>query len=267
MKIDSFLQLLWQHYDQHSRTLPWRYPEKDGSFDGYKILVSEMMLQQTQVSRVTLKYQAWLQRFPDVDSLARAQWSEVLQMWVGLGYNRRAQYTQQAAQHLRSTPQPWTIDQLQACKGIGPNTAAAICVYAYNQPHVFIETNIRTVFIHHFFPREKNVSDAMIANVLMRMLAGQSPREFYWALMDYGSYLKRQGRVTAARQSQQYHKQSPFRGSKREIRGQILKQLAMRNQVELQVISELIKDERLEQVIDELVAEGLVQRSGKLLTL
>lgn len=265
MQNQEFSQQLWEYYQDHSRDLPWRDPEVDGSFDAYKILVSEIMLQQTQVNRVIPKYEAFITQFPTVHSLATATLSEVLKSWSGLGYNRRAKYLHEAAQQLISKPQPWNLQTLMTCKGIGLNTAAAVCVYAYNEPHVFIETNIRTVFIHHFFGDSDNVSDVEIIPLVQNMLDTRNPREFYWAIMDYGAHIKATlGNVSRA--SKHYTKQSKFAGSKRQLRGQVLKMLA-ENPIKASELISILNDTRVADVLADLEQEKLISRQGSHLRL
>jgi A/G-specific adenine glycosylase len=261
----DFRTIVWDYYHDHARDLPWRQPEADGSYDAYKILVSEMMLQQTQVARVIPKYEQFLDVFPSIQKLAAASLADVIIIWSGLGYNRRAKYLHDAAKHLALLPQPWHVEDLVARKGIGANTAAAVCAYAYNQPLVFIETNIRTVFIHHFFPKHSAVSDKDLLPVLKSVIDKEQPREFYWALMDYGTFLK-QSIGNVSRDSKHYTKQSAFKGSNRFIRGQVLKALAAapHNRREL---SRSINDERFPSVVDALVSEGLITEHDGLMRL
>jgi A/G-specific adenine glycosylase len=184
-KREVFLESLWSYYAASGRTmLPWRLPEADGSFEPYKIMVSELMLQQTQVPRVVPKYQAFLERFPSVDALAAAELGEVLRAWQGLGYNRRAKFLWQAAQVVRTQRSfPDTAEGLVKLPGIGRNTAGAILAYAYNQPVVFVETNVRTVYIHHFFADRTDIHDTEIAALVAQTLDREQPRDFFWALM------------------------------------------------------------------------------------
>ena len=242
--------------------MPWREPRPDGSFDAYRILVSELMLQQTQVPRVIPKFISFLNDFPSLQALAAAPLAEVLRAWSGLGYNRRAKYLHEAAKTLQDVPEPWTYEQLVACKGIGPNTAKAVLVYAYDQPEVFIETNIRTVFIHYFFQDKLTVSDAEITAVLERTLDRELPRACYWALMDIGAYIK-SAEGNASRKSTAYKKQSPFEGSMRQVRGRVLKLLADGIPKTMQQLS-MQDDERTKAVLASLQNEGLIhKKSGK----
>lgn len=255
---DAFNTEVLHYYRAFGRhDLPWRQPDTDG-FSPYKIMVSELMLQQTQVARVIDKYQQFLARFPTAEALAAAPLKDVLAIWVGLGYNRRAQYLQRAAQAvLTEFSGQFPADQTELTKlpGVGVNTAGAICAYAYNQPVIFVETNIRTVIIHHFFPGEQAVSDKAILKVVAATLT-DNPREWYWALMDYGTYLK-QSADNAARRSSTYARQSKFEGSRRQVRGRVIKILAAGPQ-NLDQLSAQIADERLESVLAALVNEQMV---------
>lgn len=259
-KFTAFQQVVLGYYRAHGRhDLPWRLPNTAGLFDPYAIMVSEIMLQQTQVGRVIPKFQQFLHTFPDVQTLSKAPLGEVLLCWSGLGYNRRAKFLWQASgalAHDFGGRVPRNQNQLVSLPGIGPNTAGAILVYAFNQPEVFIETNIRTVFIHHFFADEKNVPDSAIADLVRTTLPTQNAREWYWALMDYGTFLK-QVVGNVSRQSRSFIKQSPFEGSRRQIRGKVLKLLAESAWPASGLQAE-ITDERLPAVLDELAAEGLV---------
>ncbi len=254
----SFLEVLWDYYARSGRgALPWRQPGPDGGFDPYRILVSELMLQQTQVSRVVPKYEQFLQRFPTVHDLAVAGLGDVLRAWQGLGYNRRAKFLWQTAQIVDNLKYfPDTLDGLVKLPGIGKNTAGAVLAYAFNQPALFVETNVRTVYIHHFFADRSGVDDKEILVLLGETLDTEHPREFYWALMDYGTHLKATvGNLS--RSSRHFTKQSAFHGSRRQIRGQVLRLLG----TDPKTASELgasISDERLPEVLAELVAEQLV---------
>lgn len=259
-QINAFQAAVRQYYNEHGRhNLPWRVPEAGGGFDPYKILVSEMMLQQTQVPRVIPKFQDFVRCFPNVQSLASAPLSEVLKLWSGLGYNRRAKFLWQTAQKIVQDFNgifPHDIKALQSLPGIGSNTAGAVIVYAFNQPAVFIETNIRTVFTYHFLQDQPTVSDKSIAELLEQTLDRQDPRSFFWALMDYGSFLKKSvGNLNHA--SKSYAKQSPFQGSRRQIRGQVIRAL-LDHPLGYQQLTASIVDQRLLDVLGELQAEGFI---------
>lgn len=228
------------------------------------------MLQQTQVQRVIPKYIEFLDVFPNVQILAQASLGDVLRLWSGLGYNRRAKFLWQAAQIVVKEyggifPKDQT--ELTRLPGVGANTAGAICAYAYDQPVVFIETNIRTVFIHHFFNDRTDVHDSELRPLLEQVLKeaqaqGLSPREWYWALMDYGTQLKATV-GNASRASKHYAKQSAFAGSNRQVRGKVLRELADSAKTMKQLLED-IGDERLPLVLEDLLREGLiVQKKGR----
>jgi A/G-specific adenine glycosylase len=265
----AFQTTVREYYRVHGRhDLPWRLPEPGGRFDPYKVIVSELMLQQTQVSRVIPKYEAFLGRFPTVSSLAKAPLADVLRAWSGLGYNRRAKFLHQASQIITDDYNgefPQDPAALQTLPGIGPNTAGAILAYAFNEPVIFVETNVRTVFIHHFFHDQTGISDKTILELVSQTLDRRQPREWYWALMDYGSCLK-QTVGNPNRRSRQYTAQSKFEGSRRQIRGQIIKLLGS-NAYTKANLRQQIPDDRLESVIDELLQEGLITRANQQLTL
>jgi A/G-specific adenine glycosylase len=222
--IASVRRTVWKHYRHRGRhDLPWR-----GTTDPYAILVSEVMLQQTQVSRVVPKYKAFLTAFPTVTALAAAPLFTVLRMWQGLGYNRRAKLLQATAQVvvLKYAGQfPRDEATLRSLPGIGPYTASALLAFAYNVPVVLIETNVRAVFLHHCVPTAEKVPDSALLPLIAQALPRDRAREWYWALMDYGSYLKTQ-HGNASRRSRTYAKQSQFVGSNRQVRGAIVRALS-----------------------------------------
>jgi A/G-specific adenine glycosylase len=257
----QFLDVLWKNFRARGRhDLPWRLPEAGGSFDLYKILVSEIMLQQTQVKRVVAKYQEFLSLFPTVTILASADLGDVLRAWQGLGYNRRAKYLWLAARTLDAAKKfPQTLPELTKLPGVGENTAGAILAYAYNLPTVFIETNVRTVYLHHFVRDSEIVSDSFIRDLLEQTLDREAPREFYWALMDYGTELKALG--SGNLQSKQYKKQSTFHGSKRQVRGRVIDMLRQGDQT-LADLQKGLTDGRLTEVLEDLTAEGLIAKNG-----
>lgn len=236
--------------------MPWRNQPTP-----YYVLVSELMLQQTQVARVLPKFEQFIGRFPSISVLAQASLAELMAAWSGLGYNRRAKYLHQAAREISQMGTvPADFAGLTRLPGIGPNTAGAILAYAFDQPVVFVETNIRTVFIHHFFQNTAKVSDMLIKERVATTLPTDNIREWYWALMDYGAYLKR---TVGARleQANGYKKQGHFAGSLRQIRGQVIR-LLTQGQRTMTELHQAISDPRLPGVIKILQAEGLIRRRG-----
>jgi A/G-specific adenine glycosylase len=258
-QIAEFREAVWAHYAQHGRQMPWR---EDTS--PYKVLVSELMLQQTQVARVIPKFDAFIYTCPSFASLAEQPLSVVLGLWSGLGYNRRAKYLHQTACTVArdfNGQLPSIRAELESLPGIGKNTAGAILAYAFNEPAIFVETNIRTVLFHHLYPdAHDSVSDKELERLVELTLDAEDPRQWYWAMMDYGSYLKKSagGRL---RTSRHYVKQAPLKGSVREMRGRILKSL-LGGALQEQQLHELVYgDERFETALRALVAEGFIERT------
>lgn len=240
--------------------MPWRRDTRP-----YYILVSELMLQQTQVSRVVPKFEEFVRVFPSILDLASASLGDVLVLWSGLGYNRRAKFLWQSAQivqHEFGGVFPTTIEDLVRLPGVGQNTAGAIMVYAYNEPVVFVETNIRTVYLHHFFQDRDDVTDAEIREKLAETLDREHPREWYWALMDYGATLKSQRLGTITR-SKHYTKQPKLAGSLREMRGLILRALAVGPMTKNQLMQNVSADSRFVLALDSLKSEGLIEYSSR----
>lgn len=267
---DTFIQHLSAFFAAQRRDMPWRELAPSGTIDPYHILVSEIMLQQTQVPRVIPKYEQFLVRFPSPRDLAEAPLADVLTVWQGLGYNRRAKFLWQAAQMIVQDfagTVPTEIEELVKLPGVGRNTAGAVMAYAYDVPVVFVETNIRTVFIHHFFADTAEVHDKDILELVCTTLPQDESltRAWYWALMDYGSHLKQEiGNLNKL--SKHYVKQSTFHGSKRQIRGAIIRVLS-NAPAPLLYLQQTIPDERLEGVLLELEQEGLVHSRGGVFTL
>lgn len=263
-QITEFQEVVWRYYSDFGRSMPWREPEPDGTYSAYKILVSEVMLQQTQAARVVPKYNAFLERFPTLAELANASLSDVLLAWQGLGYNRRARYLREIAQQAKAQHKgqlPNMLPGLVALPGIGHNTAAAVLTYAFNQPHPFIETNIRSVYLHHFFKDESGITDKQILEVVEQTLDRENPREWCWALMDYGVFIKQTiGNPNVL--SKHYAKQTKFHGSARQIRGVVLRTLAAGPQ-DIQDLHKTVNDSRLDAILDQLIKEQLIEKSGK----
>lgn len=255
-----FQRTVYTYFEQHGRhQLPWRL-----THDPYAILASEIMLQQTQVPRVIPKYEQWLKELPTIQALATAPVSQVLKLWQGLGYNRRALNLKRCAEAVvreHHGALPTTEVALKALPGIGPYTAAAVAAFAFNQPTVMIETNIRAVYIHHFFPQQERVADEKLLPLITATLDHTQPRTWYSALMDYGTYLKSL-HGNPSRRSRHYSKQSPLKGSNREVRGAILKVLAEHTTLTATQLQKQLPftTERTKRALAELITEGFVSR-------
>ena len=253
--LGEFRETVWDYFRSHARNMPWRDDPSP-----YHVLVSELMLQQTQVSRVLPKYQEFMAKFPTIQDLAAAPLSEVLAAWSGLGYNRRAKFLHAAAQMVVRDfggELPDSQQELIKLPGVGVNTAGAILSYAFNRQVVFVETNVRTVFIHHFFADKDGVDDKELLPLVEQACDAEHPREWYWALMDYGTHLK-QTVGNKTKQSKHYARQSKFEGSRRQIRGHILKRLleGPHTPTELLVLE---PDERTAPVLQDLLREGFIE--------
>jgi A/G-specific adenine glycosylase len=278
--IDSaqFQDLILAFYAKEGRDLPWRHTR-----DPYAIMVSEFMLQQTQTERVLAYYGPWLERFPTLEALSRASLAEALALWSGLGYNRRARFLKQAAEIITGEGAgrfPQDAETLDALPGIGPYTARAITCFAFDRRELFVETNIRTVYLHFFHERLKislddaagtrtGVDDREFIPLINETLPQENPRDFYYALMDYGAMLKK-AQVRTNHLSRHYRPQSRFEGSLRQARGAILRCLSREGAgLSLEAIAgaEGIDLERLEGAAAALEKEGLIVWQGPLLRL
>jgi A/G-specific adenine glycosylase len=247
----------WRRNGRHD--LPWRHTRNP-----YHILVSEIMLQQTQVPRVIDKYRTFLRAFPSFRALARATPARVLKAWQGLGYNRRALMLLKCAVTVagRAGRFPDEYEALQTLPGVGPYTAGAVMAFAYDVPIPMIETNIRRVYIHHFFPRLTRVPDADILPLVARHAARvSSAREWYSALMDYGSWLTTQT-VNPNTRSKHYTRQPAFEGSRRQLRGAVVRYLVEHAKALASVIARTVAKptEDVTDILAGLEREGFVSR-------
>ncbi len=229
------------------------------------------MLQQTQVARVVQKYPQFIATFPDFKTLAAAPLRDILQVWQGMGYNRRALFLKKIAQAVEEKfmgKLPHTIEELMTLPGIGKNTAASISAFAFHKPVVFIETNIRSVFMHCFFPDQGEVTDREILPLVETTLDRNNPREWYNALMDYGVMLKKNHR-NLPRKSAHYQRQGKFEGSNRQARGKIIRILTETPLItEASLVGRLhIPVQQLKTTLQQLQREGFIRRSGKKLRL
>ncbi|MEZ4156581.1 MAG: A/G-specific adenine glycosylase [Candidatus Paceibacterota bacterium] len=257
----AFIRKIKNFYKENKREFAWR-----NTVDPYRILVSEVMLQQTQVSRVKDKYKSFLKKFPTVKKLAAAKQGEVLKEWQGLGYNRRGLFLHRSAKEIVEKfngKVPKESEALQSLPGIGKNTVGSIQAFAFNIPSVFIETNIRRVFIHEFFKNKSNIEDAKIFPLIEETLDGKNPREWYFALMDYGAHLPKIVK-NPNRKSRHYTKQSKFEGSMRQLRARILKDILKKSRKKQEFIKE-INDERAKEAISSLVREGFIKEQKGIL--
>ncbi|MBU0934913.1 MAG: A/G-specific adenine glycosylase [Spirochaetes bacterium] len=264
--VDEFVSAVLGLYRSEGRSFPWRETR-----DPWRILVSEFMLQQTQTVRVLPKYLDWFVQFPDVQALADASLADVYAAWKGLGYNSRALRLRDSARIISNDLAGTVPDNetaLLALPGIGPYTARAVLAFAYNKPGIVLETNIRSAYIFHFFPQAAKVSDRELlplaqAAMHQALAGGCTVRDWYYALMDYGVFLKKH-ETNPTRRSAAYTRQSRFEGSLRQARGALLRALESQRSAPLSEIaqhtglSEPADYHRLQKAAEALVAEGLL---------
>jgi A/G-specific adenine glycosylase len=245
----SFIHDVLKHYEKNGRhTLVWRK-----RITPYRILVSEVMLQQTQVTRVLPKFDMWMRRYPTLDLLKVATLKDVLIVWQGLGYQRRAKALVTIAKKVKKIPK--TFDELLLLPGVGRYTASALCAFAYNEfSHPVLETNIRTALIEYFFQGKDEIHDGMLYDVLSRLETNYTiktigARKWYYALMDFGAYLKEQ-HISHNAKSIHHKVQSQYKGSQRELRAKTLFAIIHGKG--------LPRDVRLHTVLEELEQEGFI---------
>lgn len=269
--LDAFTALVREQGQILYRDLPWR-----DTRDPYEVLVSEVMLQQTQVVRVLSKWEEWLERFPTVDALAAAPLAAVLERWKGLGYNRRAVALKRAAEEcseLYGGILPVDEAALVALPGIGPATASGVRAFAHNLPGVYLETNVRAVVLHEFFPDREGVPDREIIPIVQATCDPLDPRGWYYALLDYGAHLKRTN-PNPSRRSKHHTTQSRFEGSHRQKRSWLLRAVMDTPGISIGLLALALSDEEeaagrpqvsgetVRSILAELASEGFVRDVG-----
>ena len=259
---EAAVSAVLSHHREHARSFPWRE-----TGDPYCILVSEYMLQQTQTDRVVPKYESFLRSFPTVRSLAEAKRQSVLIHWSGLGYNRRAVALHEAAKAIVSRyggEVPAVREELLSLPGVGPYTAGAVLVFAYNMPVPVVETNIRTVAMHYGIRKKHDVGDDAVMRFVRRMLdraldRSVSARMFFSACMDYGAYLKRTG-LRINRRSRHHVRQGTFSGSVRRARGELLRRIIHSSSGVTDGEIEKITLEKKREALLGLVRDGIIEK-------
>lgn len=260
--IESFIKKLLQLSVALYRDFAWRQTQ-----DAYAILVSEVMLQQTQTVRVERYFDVWMRRFPTLDALAAASTADVLEAWQGLGYNRRALALKRAAEHVSAHNKgvlPANLEDLMKLPGIGPATAAGICAFAYNEHGIYLETNVRAVLLHEFFPHEEGVSDRELQDLLNTIndelqTRDVEARTWNYALLDYGAHLKKT-QPNPSRRSKHHSVQSRYEGSRRQKRARLLEAILANPKQSTEELASLY-DYDLEttaSVLNDLATEGFI---------
>lgn len=253
--IETFRDIIYQYYHKKGRKFPFR-----DKISPYYVLVSEIMLQQTQTSRVSQKFLEFIKKFPDFNALANADLDDVLKEWQGLGYNRRAVALKNIAEMVINEYNgqlPEEVKILKTFPQIGHNTASSIVSFAFNKSTFFIETNIRRVYIYFFFPGRDDVDDKEIMELLEQTTDTQNPREWYYALMDYGVMLKKT-HPELNKRSRHYRKQKKFKGSTRQLRGKVLKTVLEKSEILLADLYKVLNFEKkkIKKVVSQLEKEG-----------
>lgn len=261
-EITAFQSTVYDAAVANPRSLPWR-----DTTDPYCIMVSEIMLQQTQAERVTGKYLSFIKRFPDLSSLASAEFSDVLTLWQGLGYNRRALSLKRAAGTIITIFNgdfPTTRKELESLPGIGPYTAGAIITFAFDKPEIFVETNIRSVYIHHFFNDHTGIHDRELLPLVDITIDRSQPRKWYNALMDYGTVLKRQ-QVNPSRRSIHHARQTPFEGSNRQLRSALLREILAHPGISNVELTRSVSSDhdKINRNLEQMTKEGLITSDGR----
>lgn len=270
-RLEEFSATVWERGRELYRDLPWR-----DTHDPYAILLSEVMLQQTQVSRVMGRWEQWLDTFSTIADLASAPLPPVLELWQGMGYNRRALNLKRCAEEVVAMHDgvvPSDKKALLGLPGIGPSTSAGVRVFAFRQPDMYLETNVRAVFIHELFPGRESVADKELVSLVEATCPQDARvRAWYYALLDYGAYLKKT-MPNPTRRSKHYTRQSKFEGSHRQKRAYLLRRVIDDALSTEDLARDLAQSERasgrqepsveeVRAILDELEREGFVMRRG-----
>ena len=270
-RLEEFSATVWERGRELYRDLPWR-----DTHDPYAILLSEVMLQQTQVSRVMGRWEQWLETFPTIADLASAPLPPVLELWQGMGYNRRALNLKRCAEEVVAMHDgvvPSDKKALLALPGIGPSTSAGVRIFAFRQPDMYLETNVRAVFIHELFPGRESVADKELVSLVEATCPQDARvRAWYYALLDYGAYLKKT-MPNPTRRSKHYTRQSKFEGSHRQKRAYLLRRVIDDALSTEDLARDLAQSERasgrqepsveeVRAILDDLEREGFVMRRG-----
>jgi A/G-specific adenine glycosylase len=265
--IKLFQDIIYEYYKNFKRKFLFRE-----NITPYNVLVSEIMLQQTQTGRVSEKFLKFIKKFPDFLSLSQAPLEEILTEWKGLGYNRRAIALRKIAEIVINDYNgklPESIEELILFPQIGHNTASSIITFAFNKPEVFIETNIRKVFIYFFFPNKNKINDKEILPLIEKTLDRKNPRRWYYSLMDYGVMLKKKFPYLM-KKSTHYRKQTPFEGSDRQLRGELLRLLINKRILSIDKVMKLFKSidpNRIGNILHQLESEGFIKNEGNIITI
>lgn len=268
-KISTIQTTVLDWYKTNKRNLPWR-----STRDPYHILVSEIMLQQTQVSRVIPKYEEFLKRFPTVGKLASVSSAEVIRAWKGLGYNRRALNLQRAARVIvgeHNGKVPSDLEALRELPGIGRYTAGAIRNFASGIDTPAVDTNVKQ-FLDHFVPASAARTENDYYDLAEQLMPEGKAREWLHAVMDYSALVLKSNKVTGSTLRVEPRKSEPFVGSNRYLRGRIIDRLRDQAQTASALFAAIAKPIDVEQgrfqaLVTALQSEGFLTRKGRTLRL
>jgi A/G-specific adenine glycosylase len=276
-------------YRDHARDLPWRHTR-----DPYRILVAEVMLQQTQVDRVLPKYEQWLAAFPTLDRLAEAPTGEVIRLWAPLGYNSRAVRLQAIARQCIASFEgrmPACFDELLQLTGVGRYTAGAVACFAYEQQVTFWDTNVRRVLTRIFRGPSEVLSERDMEDLAAEVLPPNDSYDWHQALMDLGATIcvSRGPRCDlcpamnecaahpailfqplAVAERRGKYEAKPFETTNRYFRGRVVDALRERSPLSLaDLAARLDRDDRdwLDNLVAGLERDGLVVRQGEAVSL
>lgn len=250
-EIKVFQQNILSWYEAYKRDLPWR-----NTTDPYKIFLSEVMSQQTQINRVIPKYEAFLQKAATIKDLAEMDNATLLWLWSGLGFNMRALRMKQTAQSICEKYQwifPNSYEALLELPWIWPYTASAICAFAYNQDVAVVDINVKRLFIHQF-KLDIQTKEKDIRIFAQQFIPVGNSRIRHNALMDYSAYFLN-GKNTWVKSSPQSH----FLSSKRRIRGLILKHVLQGGTARISEIEKLYFHEELDNIIEWMIKDGIIE--------
>ena len=278
MTTKQFQRHILKWYRHNRRDLPFRtivrwhnneprYPQKlNRNLTPYHILVSEIMLQQTQIPRVLEKFPQFIEAFPNWETLARTDTQKLFKIWQGMGYWRRAKYLRECAgavENVYGGTLPKEPEALMTLPGIGHYTAHAVTCFAYQNPKAFIDTNIRRVFINAFFADKQNVTDKEILPIAQNAVWTPNPREWHYALMDYGSLVLGNTR-SLNKQSRHYARQSKFEGSFRSYRAEVIRYLTQNKKASQKAIHTHLSNSpyKTKEILVALAKDNIIHKKG-----
>ena len=254
--IEAFQNKILNWYQQNKRDLPWR-----NTTNPYFIHVSEIMLQQTQVERVKKYYETFLNKYPNLETLAEAQTPELLATWQGLGFNNRVLRLREATKQILQNYKgryPQQLKQLTSLPGVGEYTASAILAFAFNIEAPVVDTNIRRVLIYEL-NLDENISIKKLQEIALQITPKGKARQWNNALMDYSSLI-----TTASKtQIKSQGTQGKFEGSTRQVRSTIVKELLKNNSITKQSIKEQFPQHNIEKILNSLEKDNIIKTQNR----